>query len=37
MEQVVEVKFRAFQQDDLAELKQMIFQLYAEDHENHAH
>ncbi|MCP4335531.1 MAG: GNAT family N-acetyltransferase [Gammaproteobacteria bacterium] len=30
MEQTAEVKFRTFQQDDLAEVKQMIFQLYAE-------
>ena len=33
MEQSLEVNFREFQQDDLAEVKQMIFQLYAEDPE----
>ena len=33
MEQVLVVNFRTFQQDDLAEVKQMILQLYAEDPE----
>ena len=33
MEQALEVNFRTFQQDDLAEVRQMIFQLYAEDPE----
>lgn len=33
MEQALEVNFRTFQQGDLAEVKQMIFQLYADDPE----